>query len=246
MPPRDIDALAEAIAALATNPARREAINVPGGRWPSAALPRRSSPARPWPFTAPLLQKKLRRDDPRLARCRSARRISSVGAGAIAAHLTSTDPRAAELLRTGALRGMVHAAALTAVVAMAEHRDRPDLVLIIAGWCFVTGVFLFSFNLFALALTGIALFGRITPLGGASLLLWPWAALGLAVQRRGTHLRALNAAKVAIPIMATARVCRHFTRSACEGLLMTTLLYTHSSCLDHDPGNDHPEAPARC
>ena len=26
---------------------------------------------------------------------------------------------------------------------------------------------------------------------------------------------------------------------------MTTLLYTHSSCLDHDPGSYHPEAPAR-
>jgi Protein of unknown function (DUF423) len=65
----------------------------------------------------------------------------SVGAGAIAAHLTSTDPRAAELLRTGALYGMVHAAALTAVAAMAGHRDQPDLVLIVAGWCFVTGVF---------------------------------------------------------------------------------------------------------
>jgi acetoin utilization deacetylase AcuC-like enzyme len=26
---------------------------------------------------------------------------------------------------------------------------------------------------------------------------------------------------------------------------MTTLLYTHSSCFDHDPGSHHPEAPAR-
>jgi acetoin utilization deacetylase AcuC-like enzyme len=26
---------------------------------------------------------------------------------------------------------------------------------------------------------------------------------------------------------------------------MTTLLYTHSSCLDHDPGSHHPESPAR-
>lgn len=107
----------------------------------------------------------------------------SVGASAIAAHLTGTDPRAAEQLRTGALYGMVHAAALTAVVAIAGHRDQPDLVLSVAGWCFVTGVFLFSFSLFALALTGIALFGRITPFGGASLLLG-WAALGLAAARR--------------------------------------------------------------
>ena len=107
----------------------------------------------------------------------------SVGAGAIAAHLTGTDPRAAELLRTGALYGMVHAAALTAVAATARHNDRPDLVLIVAGRCFVTGVFLFSFSLFAVALTGIALFSRITPFGGASLLLG-WAVLGLAAARR--------------------------------------------------------------
>ena len=26
---------------------------------------------------------------------------------------------------------------------------------------------------------------------------------------------------------------------------MTTLLYTHSACLDHDPGSHHPESPAR-
>ncbi len=26
---------------------------------------------------------------------------------------------------------------------------------------------------------------------------------------------------------------------------MTTLLYTHQACLDHDPGSDHPESPAR-
>jgi len=103
----------------------------------------------------------------------------SVGAGAVAAHLASGDPRGAELLRTGALYGMVHAAALTAVVAMAGHRDRPGRLLIVAGWCFVGGIALFSFSLFALALTGIALFGRITPFGGVSFLLG-WATLGLA------------------------------------------------------------------
>ncbi len=107
----------------------------------------------------------------------------SVGAGAIAAHLASGDPRGAELLRTGALYGMVHAAALVALTALAGHRDRLGLLLIIAGWCFVAGIFLFSFSLFALAMTGIALFGWITPLGGVSFLLG-WAALGLAARCR--------------------------------------------------------------
>ena len=26
---------------------------------------------------------------------------------------------------------------------------------------------------------------------------------------------------------------------------MTTLLYTHQACLEHDPGSNHPESPAR-
>jgi hypothetical protein len=63
---------------------------------------------------------------------RSARRIPVGRSRRIAAHLTSTDPRAEELLRTGALCGMVQAAALAAVGAMAGHREQPDLVLIVA------------------------------------------------------------------------------------------------------------------
>jgi len=108
----------------------------------------------------------------------------SVGAGAVAAHLAVDDPRAVELLHTGALYGMVHAAALLAVVAIAERRNRPGLLLTIAGWSFVIGAFLFSLSLFMLALTGIALFGRITPFGGVGLLVG-WTALVLAALRRG-------------------------------------------------------------
>ncbi len=107
----------------------------------------------------------------------------SVAAGAVAAHLAAGDARAAELLRTGALYGMVHAVALVAVAAIAERHDRSGPALIMAGWSFVVGIFLFSLSLFALALTGIAQFGRVTPFGGATLLLG-WAALGVAALRR--------------------------------------------------------------
>jgi len=107
----------------------------------------------------------------------------SVGAGAVGAHLAGGDARATELLRTAALYGMVHAAALVAMAAMAERRDRPGLLLITAGWCLVAGILLFSFSLSALALTGIGWFGRVTPFGGASLLLG-WAVLGLHALRR--------------------------------------------------------------
>jgi len=107
----------------------------------------------------------------------------SVAAGAIAAHLAGGDARALELLRTDALYGMVHAAALLAVAAMAEQSDRPGLLLIIAGWSFLAGIFLFSLSLFALALTGNAALGLVTPFGGAGLLVG-WGALGLHALRR--------------------------------------------------------------
>jgi uncharacterized membrane protein YgdD (TMEM256/DUF423 family) len=106
----------------------------------------------------------------------------SVAVGAIAAHFAASD-WIAELLRTGALYGMVHGAALIAVVAMAQARVPPDITLVIAGWSFAAGTLLFSLSLFTLALTGIAALGWITPFGGAGLLIG-WAALGLhALQR---------------------------------------------------------------
>ena len=101
----------------------------------------------------------------------------SVAAGAAVAHLAPGE-RVAELLRTGALYGMVHAAALIAVTAIAESRDRLGLALTIAGWSFAGGMLLFSLSLFALALIGREWLGMITPFGGAGLLVG-WAALAV-------------------------------------------------------------------
>jgi uncharacterized membrane protein YgdD (TMEM256/DUF423 family) len=107
----------------------------------------------------------------------------SVAAGAGAAHLGAGE-RISELLRIGALYGMVHAAALVAVAAVADHRGQPSLLLAGAGWSFAAGTLLFSFSLFGLALTGIAWLGSITPFGGACLLIG-WAVLGAyALSRR--------------------------------------------------------------
>ena len=88
----------------------------------------------------------------------------SVAAGAIAAHFATGD-RAAALLRTGALYGMVHAAALIAVTTMAEARSRLKYPLLAAA-----GMILFSFSLFGQALTGFEWLGLVTPFGGAGLL----------------------------------------------------------------------------
>lgn len=106
----------------------------------------------------------------------------SVAAGAAAAHLSAGE-RAAELLRTGALYGMAHAAALIAVTAMAQSPGRVGLALTVAGWSFAAGMLLFSLSLFALALSGREWLGMITPFGGAGLLVG-WAALAVHASSR--------------------------------------------------------------
>jgi uncharacterized membrane protein YgdD (TMEM256/DUF423 family) len=107
----------------------------------------------------------------------------SVATSAVAAHIAIGD-RTTELLRTGALYGIVHAAALLGVTIMAETRTRPALALIIAGCGFAAGLMLFILRLFTLAMTGFKSLGLITPLGGVGLLVG-WAALGAhALHRR--------------------------------------------------------------
>jgi uncharacterized membrane protein YgdD (TMEM256/DUF423 family) len=104
---------------------------------------------------------------------------ASVAAGAFAAHLAG-DPKAAELLRTGALYGMVHAAALLAVVAIAARR----LAMHVAGWGFAAGIVLFSGSLFGLAAGAARWVGWATPIGGVALIVG-WVALAtIAVRRR--------------------------------------------------------------
>jgi uncharacterized membrane protein YgdD (TMEM256/DUF423 family) len=109
--------------------------------------------------------------------------LASVVAGALVAHL-GTDARAAELLRTGALYGMVHAAALIAVIALAQGREPRRGAAAVAGWSFAGGIVLFSGSLFALAATDVRWLGHLTPVGGG-LLMIGWAALtSLAFRRR--------------------------------------------------------------
>jgi uncharacterized membrane protein YgdD (TMEM256/DUF423 family) len=101
----------------------------------------------------------------------------SVSAGAAATHLAAGE-QAAGLLRSGALYGIAHAAALLAVTAMARAARRAGLALTIAGWSFAVGAVLFSISLFALALTASKWLGMITPFGGVGLLIG-WAALAV-------------------------------------------------------------------
>ncbi len=104
---------------------------------------------------------------------------ASVIAGALAAHLAD-DPRAAGLLRTGALYGMVHAAALIALIALAQGRRGAAGV---AGWSFAAGIVLSSGSLFALAAGAPRWLGVVTPFGGVALIVG-WAALAVLALRR--------------------------------------------------------------
>jgi len=108
---------------------------------------------------------------------------ASVIAGALAAHLAD-DPKSAELLRTGALYGMVHAAALIAVIALAQGREPRRSAAALAGWSFALGIVLFSFNLFALAAGAPRWLGWATPVGGLALILGWLAMASLALRRR--------------------------------------------------------------
>src|SRR4051812_3876991 len=96
-------------------------------------------------------------------------------AGALAAH-AGAEPRVAELLRTGAVYGMVHAAALVAVIALAQGREPRRGPATIAGWSFAAGTVLFSGSLFALAAGAGHWLGWVAPFGGFALMLG-WAAL---------------------------------------------------------------------
>lgn len=106
----------------------------------------------------------------------------SVVAGALAAHLAD-DPKAAELLRTGALYGMVHAAALVAFVALAQGREPRRGTAVVAGWSFAVGIVLFSGSLFALAAGAARWVGWVTPFGGVALIAG-WATLAILAFRR--------------------------------------------------------------
>jgi len=108
--------------------------------------------------------------------------LSSVVMGALATHLLD-DAKATDLVRTGALYGMVHAAALIALIGLAQGREPRRGAAVVAGWRFGIGIVLFSGSLFFLALTGLTRISWVTPIGGAALMLG-WTALGFLAFRR--------------------------------------------------------------
>jgi uncharacterized membrane protein YgdD (TMEM256/DUF423 family) len=108
--------------------------------------------------------------------------LASVVAGGTAAHLAA-DPQAAEFLRTGAIYGLIHAAALIAVLALAQGREPRRGAAWLAGWSFTIGIILFSGGLFALAETRIAWLAWAAPFGGGAFMIG-WTSLALLAVRR--------------------------------------------------------------
>ena len=108
--------------------------------------------------------------------------LSSVAMGALATHLVD-DTKAADLLYMGALYGMVHSAALIALIGFAQGREPRRGAAVVAGWSFGVGIVLFSGSLFVRALTGARQISWATPIGGAALMLG-WTALGFLAFRR--------------------------------------------------------------
>ena len=103
----------------------------------------------------------------------------AVAVGAFAAHGV-TDPRAQELLRTGAMYGFMHTMASFACATFMQVGARRAQF---APAFFLSGVLLFSGSLYALALGAPPWVGVVTPVGGLCFLagwaILAWAARGV-------------------------------------------------------------------
>jgi uncharacterized membrane protein YgdD (TMEM256/DUF423 family) len=104
----------------------------------------------------------------------------AVAAGAFAAHGMEGNPRAQELLKTGAMYGFMHTMATFACATFMQVGARRARF---APAFFLSGVVLFSGSLYALAFGAPRWVGIVTPFGGLSFLAgWAvliWAARGV-------------------------------------------------------------------
>jgi uncharacterized membrane protein YgdD (TMEM256/DUF423 family) len=103
----------------------------------------------------------------------------AVALGAFGAHALRgrLSPEMLAVFETGVRYHMYHA---LAIVIVSLTMGRMDGWLIrTAGWSFTVGIVLFPGSLYLLALTGVTVFGAITPLGGVAFLIG-WACLAVA------------------------------------------------------------------
>jgi uncharacterized membrane protein YgdD (TMEM256/DUF423 family) len=103
---------------------------------------------------------------------------AAVAADAAARHLLAADPDRLGLAATGARYGLVHAAALVALVCLRRGvaGGAPRFWLGVSGWCLVAALLLFCAPLYLLA-AGLAPGLRALVPTGGTLFIAGWAAL---------------------------------------------------------------------
>ena len=103
----------------------------------------------------------------------------SVAVDAAATHLLAADPYRLGLAETASRYGLIHAAALLALVFLLE---RGGGWLRAAGWCFIVGLVLFCGCLDLLAAGAPAVVARAAPWGGTAFILG-WLTVLVAALR---------------------------------------------------------------
>ncbi len=94
--------------------------------------------------------------------------------GSLAAHAIDSGLNADALQRihTAQAYQFYHVAALLSVGILGSlHRNQTSILLKLSGLFFLLGILLFCGSLYTYALTGNALYGKITPFGGISFIL---------------------------------------------------------------------------
>lgn len=104
--------------------------------------------------------------------------LLGVGAGAFGAH-GLRDHLAPEMLavfETGARYQLIHGLGL---ILVGSRKDGASSAHVWGGWLLVAGTVIFSGSLYALALSGVRLWGAVTPIGGVCFLAG-WGTLARA------------------------------------------------------------------
>ena len=110
--------------------------------------------------------------------------LMGVAAGAFGAHALRAvlPPDLLQAFETGSRYQIAHALALILTAFALERRAGGALAW--AAWLFLVGQVLFSGSLYALALSGVRLWGAVTPFGGVCLMAG-WLMLGIGLARGG-------------------------------------------------------------
>ena len=110
--------------------------------------------------------------------------LGAFGAHALKARLV---PEMLAVYQTGVQYHLIHALGLMVIGAIQDigaNNHNGSQLLKLAAILIAVGIVLFSGSLYVLAITGVTMFGAITPLGGLCFLAG-WALVALQMWRRG-------------------------------------------------------------